>query len=113
MSSKMTGSLSFDMRAEGKTATQNFAMAFIDSEIIVITDADTVFDVACLDRLSRCFADPDVGAVDGRLKFIIDGDDAVSSGQGRYWIQELAIREAESLLGILAVMFKAGHGGSS
>ena len=87
-------------------------MAFIDSEIIVITDADTVFDVACLDRLSRCFADPDVGAVDGRLKFIIDGDDAVSSGQGRYWIQELRSGGRE-FVGDIGCHVWAGHGGSS
>lgn len=91
------------VRRKGKTDTQNQAIATAVGEIIVFTDANTRFDPAFLRQITRNFANPGVGGVDGRLFFMIDNNDGVSKSQGFYWRQELMLRRLESCLGILAV----------
>jgi cellulose synthase/poly-beta-1,6-N-acetylglucosamine synthase-like glycosyltransferase len=87
----------------GKTATQNYALKFTDGEIIIITDADTRFDSACIKNLVLPFSDNNVGGVGGHLLFGLDAGSPISQSQGAYWRQELRLRQCESLLGILAV----------
>jgi cellulose synthase/poly-beta-1,6-N-acetylglucosamine synthase-like glycosyltransferase len=88
---------------EGKTATQNYALQFVEGDIVIITDADTIFDSSCIVNLVAPFSDPKVGGVDGHLLFGVDTRSAVSESQGAYWKQELALRKLESCLGFLAV----------
>lgn len=52
----------------GKWDSLNTAMASTDSEIVIIIDADTVFDPYTIDRLIIHFYDPKVGAVSGNVK---------------------------------------------
>jgi cellulose synthase/poly-beta-1,6-N-acetylglucosamine synthase-like glycosyltransferase len=87
----------------GKTDTQNQAIAAAKGQIIVFTDADTRFSREFLKEIVRPFADPRVGGVDGHLLFEGVKESKVSQSQGTYWSQELAIRAAESSLGILGV----------
>src|SRR5262245_10816032 len=88
----------------GKSATQNHAIATLTAEIVVFTDADTVFEPAYLRQVAVPFADPDVGAVDGRQLIRREGAGDLGAAQGYYWRYELAIRDLESRLHILAVM---------
>lgn len=87
---------------KGKTDTQNQAIALIDSDIIVFTDADTRFDGKFLRQLVIPFEDAEVGCVDGHLLFLRE-DNSLSQSQGFYWNYELMLRSLESQLGILAV----------
>lgn len=86
----------------GKTETQNHAIATVSANIIVFTDADTSFDTGFLRAITRPFADPAVGGVDGHLLFAREAG-AVAQSQGFYWSQELKIRGLESRLGWLTV----------
>lgn len=86
----------------GKTGTQNLAFAEIHSEIVVFTDADTVFHPEFLTEMIKPFRDRRTGMVSANLLFSKDGN-AVSEGQGYYWNYELKLRRYESALGILAV----------
>ena len=86
----------------GKTDTQNKAVAEARGEIIVFTDADTVFAPDFLVAIVRPFRDLQVGGVDGNLLFVTEPG-AISRSQGFYWAQELKIRTLESCLGWLAV----------
>lgn len=89
----------------GKTATQNLALQQIGTEIVVFTDADIRFDRSFLRNAVARFADPDVGAVDGRLTYGHGAaGDALAQGQGYYWRYEHRVRQRESELGILAVV---------
>ena len=88
----------------GKTATQNLAIAQITSEVIAFSDADTEFCPEWLLRVGKRFADPQVGAVDGRLSFQAGGSGTVQASEGRYWAYEMRVRDLESRLGILAVV---------
>lgn len=90
-------------QGSGKTAAQNFAIKFIESELIVFTDADTIFDPSFLEEVVQPFKNKEVGGVDGRVLFTSDNNKNISESQGYYWKQELNIRNLESKLGILAV----------
>ena len=94
----------FQTAGLGKTATQNAALQKIESEIVVFTDADTRFDRDFLRNIVAPFEDQIVGAVDGRLLYTADSNDANVRGQGYYWQHELSLRHAESRLGLLAVL---------
>jgi len=89
----------------GKSGTQNGALALISTDIVVFTDADTRFSPSFLTEIIRPFSEAQVGCVGGQLFFSNDdliGD--IAFAQGRYWAQELAVRRAESDLGMLAVV---------
>lgn len=90
----------------GKTGTQNKAIPLCSGEIIVFTDAGTTFAPDFISNIAQPFANPVVGAVDGRLLFEThtDGSEPLAKNQGRYWKYELDIRKLESELGILAVV---------
>jgi len=88
---------------QGKTDTQNRAIALAKGDVVIFTDADTRFDTRFIKEIVKPFEDPAVGGVDGHLLFIKDAVSGVSHSQGFYWRQELAIRALESQLGILAV----------
>ncbi len=87
----------------GKSGAQNAAAAAAGGEILLFTDADTEFAVDFLDRIVEPFEDSRVGLVDGRLFFGYPGGSDVAVSQGFYWRMELAQRDLESRLGILAV----------
>lgn len=83
----------------GKTAALNRAVASVDSDIVVFSDANNYFDEDALVQLVRHFADPRIGGVCG-LKQIYDSASRESSvGDGLYWRYEAAIKLAESRLG--------------
>ncbi len=86
----------------GKTETQNRAIAVIRSEIVVFTDADTVFHPDFLKEIAKPFSRMLTGMVSANLLFAKAGN-SVSEGQGFYWNYELKLRRHESSLGMLAV----------
>ena len=64
------------------------------AEILVLTDANTVFERDALRKLMRHFDDPDTGGVCGRLAF----DGGGGSAEGLYWDWETRMKERESAL---------------
>jgi cellulose synthase/poly-beta-1,6-N-acetylglucosamine synthase-like glycosyltransferase len=86
----------------GKSGAQNAAMPQVSGEIIVLTDAEARFERGFLRAMARAFANPDVGCATAHLMFV-ERAGGVAVNQGRYWAYELALREMESRLGILAV----------
>lgn len=84
----------------GKSGAQNLGVPLARGEIIVFTDAETLFAEDTVKMLVRHFADPRVGCVSGRL--VLGGQDgAVSCGHGLYWRYEMWLRRQESRLGLL------------
>ena len=86
----------------GKSEAQNRAIAQARGEIVVFTDADCMLAVDFLRELVRPFADKRVGCVTGSLS-MRSGENVIARSQGYYWNYEIALRELESKLGILAV----------
>jgi cellulose synthase/poly-beta-1,6-N-acetylglucosamine synthase-like glycosyltransferase len=86
----------------GKSAAQTAAMPQVRGDIVVLTDAEARFDREFLRATARAFANPDVGCATAHVAFA-ERAGGVAANQGRYWAYELALREMECRLGILAV----------
>lgn len=86
---------------QGKTACQNAAALAADGEILVFTDATTRLQADAIRAMVRHFADPQVGCVAGRLKYVSDVDNMTGSGGEAYWSYETRLRLGESSLGSL------------
>jgi cellulose synthase/poly-beta-1,6-N-acetylglucosamine synthase-like glycosyltransferase len=83
----------------GKTAVQNECVEVARGEIIVFTDAASFLNRGAITNLVQSFADPEVGCVAGRLRFVNTGSSLTTASQGVYWRYEVKIREMESRLG--------------
>lgn len=79
----------------GKVAAINAGVAGTTAGILVLTDAQELFEERAIAFLVENFADPRVGAVTGDLHFI-DARSGVSRNLGWYWRYEKGIRAAES-----------------
>ena len=88
---------------QGKSDTQNQAIATIDTDIVLFTDCDTRFKAGFIKELMKPFREKSVGCTSGLLLFRNAKNSNIASSQSRYWNYELQIRELESQLGILAV----------
>jgi cellulose synthase/poly-beta-1,6-N-acetylglucosamine synthase-like glycosyltransferase len=85
----------------GKTAAQNRAVDIASGDIILFSDATTVYDQDCIHKMVHNFADPDVGCVSGNVVYVDPGSTAVGHGMRTYWGYEVFLRQCESLYGSL------------
>jgi cellulose synthase/poly-beta-1,6-N-acetylglucosamine synthase-like glycosyltransferase len=79
----------------GKMAAIIRAMEFVRGEIVVLSDANNMYDKSAIRELILPFSDPKVGATTGAKLIIEDGRD-LSSAEGLYWKYESAIKNSES-----------------
>lgn len=84
----------------GKSAAQNKAIPMAKGEIIVLTDAEAMFDKKAIRNIVRNFGDDKVGCVSGKIILMTD-DSSVSEGHGYYWKYETLLRRLESQIGTL------------
>lgn len=87
----------------GKTDTQNKAIATATGDILVFTDAEARLETDFLRALVKPYADPSVGGVCGELYFENAEGTGIGKNQGFYWNYELKLRRRESERGLLAV----------
>ena len=85
----------------GKSVAQNHATRFSKGNVLVFSDATTMYEHDTLRKIVRSFADPDVGCVAGRLVYVSGSDAAVGKGCRSYWGYEVFLKECESRLGSL------------
>ncbi|HKD18087.1 MAG TPA: glycosyltransferase [Thermoanaerobaculia bacterium] len=86
-------------RRRGKASVVNDLVRTSSADVLVFTDANTVFEAGALDALRRRFEDPAVGAVCGRLEFET-GAGARETPEAAYWDRETRSKEAEGDLGV-------------
>lgn len=84
---------------QGKTAALNLALAEAKNNIIVFSDANSIYERGALKSLVRNFADPDVGYVSGQMKYVNPDGSLVGDGCTAYMRYENRLREAETRLG--------------
>lgn len=78
----------------GKVHVINDLVSIATEDILVFTDANSMYVPDAVDHLVKAFSDPTVGAVCGCLKLIErDG----SSGEGFYWRFETMLKKGESV----------------
>ena len=80
---------------KGKTNAQNEAQKMVDTEILVMTDANSMFERNAISELVKSFNDDDVAYVCGALKYI-NTDNVTAGSESGYWNGELSLRLAES-----------------
>ncbi|MBK8464844.1 MAG: glycosyltransferase family 2 protein [Chloracidobacterium sp.] len=80
----------------GKTTTQNNAVEQAAGEIILFSDATTMYREDVFRQLLPAFADKSVGCVAGRLNYVDDLSTTVGRGAKSYWGYETFIKIAES-----------------
>lgn len=86
----------------GKAGILNKAMKSVKSEIVVFSDANTVYSTDVLKRLVMQFEDPTVGCVSGRLIYGNPGKTISGKGESLYWKYETSLKKMESRLGYVA-----------
>ncbi len=81
----------------GKTAAENRAMLFVNTELVVFSDANSELNVLSLKKMVRHFADPRIGCVAGE-KRILDSlkGNASASGEQLYWRYESWIKQLDA-----------------
>ena len=85
----------------GKTAAQNAAVAEARGEIILFSDATTLYRPDVLRVMNRNFADRAVGCVAGRLVYVDPTASSVGRGARSYWSYETFLKRHESRVGSL------------
>lgn len=82
----------------GKAGVLNKLINEAKNEIIVFTDANTIFDKDVLKNLVKYFDNNDIGGVCGKL--ILKSEDSDDNEESRYWSYETMIKQVEGDLGI-------------
>lgn len=84
-------------KREGKSAALKRAMRFVQTPIVVFSDANSILNRNCLKAMIRHFADKKVGGVAGEKKIIQDKYfSAVGQAEGMYWRYESFMKKQDS-----------------
>jgi cellulose synthase/poly-beta-1,6-N-acetylglucosamine synthase-like glycosyltransferase len=86
---------------QGKVACLNQVLPSLTSELVVMSDANSMYEPASLRRLARHFGSADVGCVCGELLY--DNPERLASGEGEraYWGYERGVKRLEGGRGAL------------
>jgi cellulose synthase/poly-beta-1,6-N-acetylglucosamine synthase-like glycosyltransferase len=85
----------------GKTAAQNAAVDLARGEIILFSDATSLYQPNAVHAMMPSFADSTVGCVAGRLVYVDGSDSDVGRGARSYWSYETFLKRHESRVGSL------------
>lgn len=85
----------------GKTAAQNAAVEIARGEIILFSDATTLYQPNVLRVMMPSFADSNVGCVAGKLIYVDPAQSSVGQGARSYWGYETFLKRHESHIGSL------------
>lgn len=97
------------MKRLGKTAAQNAAVELARGEVILFSDATTLYQPDVLRVMVTNFADPTVGCVAGRLIYVDPEQTNVGQGARSYWGYETFLKKHEShvcsLIGVSGCLY--------
>ena len=85
--------MTFEFPRRGKVYVINDLIEKVDEEIIVFTDANSMFEPNAITNLVKYFCDENIGVVCGRLKLLNNGKE---TGEGFYWRYETALKKLEN-----------------
>lgn len=80
----------------GKTETQNQAVKLASGDVIVFSDATTIYERSAIRNLVRNYADPAVGAVSGRYEYVDPKGTPIGAGSVLFWRYENLIKSAQT-----------------
>lgn len=90
-------------RGKGRASAQNEAIDLLDSDVVMFTDAETVFRPGFVETLAHAFDDPKVGFASGVLHWGVEDNEQALRDFSLYWKLEIFLRRMETKLGICAV----------
>jgi cellulose synthase/poly-beta-1,6-N-acetylglucosamine synthase-like glycosyltransferase len=97
-----------DLPRMGKLSALNRAEQVASGELLVFTDADSLFEPGTLRRLVSNFADEQVGGVAANVVRVVEEDGRpVARGEGLYWRYERLLKRLEDRVG--SVVSASGH----
>ncbi len=77
----------------GKTAALNHGLSLVKSELVVMTDANTMLNPESIQEIVRCFMDPKVACVAGEKRVAARHEgQAAAEGEGLYWKYESTLK---------------------
>lgn len=89
----------FQPERQGKTAALNRGMKYVNSPIVVFTDANTSLNREALRVIVQAFNNPKVGCVAGEKRIAVKKkDNAASGGEDLYWKYESTLKSLDSQL---------------
>jgi cellulose synthase/poly-beta-1,6-N-acetylglucosamine synthase-like glycosyltransferase len=87
---------------KGKTNAQNFGVREAKGDVLVFSDATTIYHSQAIRKLAANYADSHVGAVSGRYQYFdAAGDSPTGLGSVAFWNYENLIKRAQSRLGTI------------
>ena len=96
-------------RRLGKTSAQNLGVENCQGEIILFSDATSLYQPDVLRALLPNFADETVGCVGGRLIYVDPSSSRVGRGARSYWSYETFLKQHESricsLIGVSGCLY--------
>ena len=83
----------------GKAAAINRAMHSVTTEIVIMTDANTMVNENAVTEIARQFEDPNVGCVAGEKRVMARNEgQAVAESEGLYWKYESTLKRLDDEL---------------
>ena len=84
---------------KGKTAALNHGIGAVKSEIVVMTDANTMVNREAIREIVRLMQDPKVGCVAGEKRVMARKEGEIAAeGEGLYWKYESVLKRLDSEL---------------
>ena len=80
---------------EGKSSVLNRLVSMVNEEIIILSDANTIYHPDAVKILISHFSDQDIGGVCGKLSLQNKSGQPGGDGEGLYWSYENMIKRAE------------------
>ncbi len=88
------------MPQQGRSNAHNHAVPKCSGDVLVFTDAETVFESNFFNKIVAPFANSDIGFVSGVLRYRNQKESAITESAGLYWRFEYLLRRLESQLSI-------------
>ena len=83
----------------GKTAALNLALANTSSDLVVFSDANSIYDEAAIRKLAICFAVSEIGYATGRMQYVGHSQTVAGGGSEKFIEFENWLRRAETRIG--------------
>jgi len=81
---------------KGKIAAVERIMEFVDTPIVVYSDANTEVNKAAMKNMIRHYENPKVGAISGEKRIAVSDSDSATAGEGIYWKYESFLKKLDS-----------------
>ena len=89
----------FSPERRGKSAALKHGIKEVSTEIVMMTDANTMLNPEAIREIVRLMQDPKVGCVSGEKKVMAKSDsDEAAQGEGLYWKYESTLKRLDSEL---------------